>query len=250
MGRPWHRNADRGLRELQRRYQAGDLSVWEAYVRALRGLGQFEEAARLVRERMVASGEWAQWPGFGGLVPRADEWSGVVPSRTGPRGLSLWQTDNYDSASILSDMNFKLAAVFDDAAIAVPMIGIEEESPDGDIETLWFNDGPYVVDIDPSEADDVMRMIGGASPGQQAFIPLWRVHSVRPPPFGIPQAGYEFLTQGHEPRRRPRPEDVSYGPVVLVDGPAVSEDSSGIWTVESGGHLAHPMAAAAVAAML
>jgi hypothetical protein len=194
--------------------------LWEAYVRALRGRGDWTEAARLVRERMIASGQWAAWPAM------------TARSRLG--------------AGEVNTLNFDLATHFDDASIAAPMLLVETDNEDGDIETLVFQDGPYVVGIDREDPEYTERMVGGAQRGERAYIPLWRVDVVYPPPFGIPQEGYEYLREGS---LRQAPIDVSYGPVVHVDGPVISEDNTGFWTAESDEHLAIPAAIAAMEGM-
>jgi hypothetical protein len=214
------RNADLRFREIERRFQSGDPEAWGPYVRALRQRGDWLAARDLVLQRMIASSEWAPWPA---------NWDDYLSSQVPPGSAS--------AAFEMNERNFRLAAIMDHPIVA-PMLLVEVTNDDGDIETLAFEDGPYVVDIDGYDDEYVNRRIDDEPPGP--YIPLWRVNAVYPPPFGIPQKGYEFLREGYASSMQPT-IDVSYGPTVHVDGVSIADRGDG-WAMEADGHLVSPAA--------
>lgn len=205
----YRRNADARFRKLERRYLAGDPEAFVPYILALRSeaQGQWARAAQLVREAMIATGEWHAWPDLSGSIRSLEQ------------------------ARYVNQSNLRLATV--GGPIAAPMLGVQHE----DEGTTWFSDGPYVVSVDRHDQDLANRQFDGghAPPGQRAFVPLWEVAEVHPPPLGIPQRGYDLLSAGY----------ASFGgtialgedQVVHVDGPVISEGRNRRWTVESGEHL-------------
>jgi hypothetical protein len=232
--RRYRRNADAGIRRLERAFRAGDPDALRPYVAALRKASRLGEAAEAVRVAMVQSGKWRPWPTMRELFSTSGYmwqehqqlaiehgWHGEPP----PGPISIGEAD------ALNGFNFDLASV--DEPIAAPWLLIEEWV-DGDIETRYFNDGPYVVEIDGEDPEYINRQMdfGDMPVGERGFIPLWRVKTLHPPPFGIPQAGYDMAKRGYGPDFMGAidlEESVAH-----VDGVSVAERPNLTWENESG----------------
>jgi hypothetical protein len=214
----YRRNAtDARFRALERRYRAGDTDAFVPYVMALRAKGEWRLAAGVVRAAMIATGEWHPWPTFNHEIA------------------------SFEGAFNENENNFRLATEFGEP-LAAPMLGVEHEK-DGDWATTWFADGPYIVTVDPFDPEYINRQfdLGQAPPGKRAFIPLWRVLEVHPPPLGIPQKGYDVVSAGYGPGFQGTIR-LGEGDVVHVDGPVVAELLSRTWNVENGEFLCTSLA--------
>jgi hypothetical protein len=190
---------------------------------------------------MVQSGEWRPWPSTDELFRATGSWQHFYPEEHAPT--LGWDVPaepvSFDMAQHLNDLNLDLA--LSGEPIAVPKLIIED--PDSGRDRL-FLDGPYVVEIDVTASDlsTRQRRIDGA----RAFVPLWRVKAVLPPPYGITQGGYDMVVAG------PHGEEGLQGFMDTVyledlaaytDGVQVRESPGDqAWAVGSGGFLCTPRA--------
>jgi hypothetical protein len=98
-----------------------------------------------------------------------------------------------------------------------------------------------VVEIDVTASDLTSRRAAGhRQRGSHSFVPLWRVKALHPPPFGIPQAGYDLAIEAGL-----RWESGLYyieEAAAYVDGVPITEDLGRTWSVGSQEFLCTPRA--------
>lgn len=109
--------SDRQIRELQRRFNAGDHAVVPELFRLLSRAGQQEIARNMVLRDMVDSGLWVPWP----------QWT---PLR------------NWGQA--LQELNADFEAFQYDEPIVVPGVNLDLLKEE-DVDTEYMTDGPYLV---------------------------------------------------------------------------------------------------------
>ena len=216
----YRRNADPRLQRARRRYRElpGDPGALADLVTQLRRLDDNKGASALVRDAMVNSREWAEWPDWDVLTQ-------VVLSG-----------DNYALASIANEQNFDMASSVDEP-VAAPGLIVEVGDEHGDVESHYFTDGPYVMNINHRDMDLVHREmnLGDMPAGERSFIPIWRVRELLPPPYGIDQRAHHFLASLGVVIRdgvvfldhTTAPEGVD----VFTDGPVIDEQEDRTWKV-------------------
>lgn len=205
IGGAQRRNPDARLRELQRRYDAGDPSALAPLVAELRRTGADpDEVSRLIRNDMVASGEWLPWP----TVQRSID--------------SVWEARSERDLD-LGMINGMRILNHVDPLIVVPHLIWRTPDDDGDEDFEYFTDGPYAVRIDLEGTYDNMeheRELMGARPGERGMIPIWVASEVLPSWRGVPQDLPGELMAGKG--------------TVFVDGPVISELPDRTWIKDEG----------------